>query len=123
MKTITTVPVWVNGSVLNATVFNLYVIGGTLGSSASFYYSLLDENLTIVTQGNLSMTGDAYLGWGNNDDYAWEWAAQQLNLVITGDYAPPTTATIEEVITEDVIPVVEEVITEDVPPIIEEAII
>lgn len=89
MKTITTVPIWVNGSVINATVFNLYVIGGILGSSASFYYSLLDENLVILTQGNLLMGGDAYLAWGSNDNYAWEWGAQQLNLTITGDYVPP----------------------------------
>ena len=86
MKTITAVPVWVNGNLVNATVFNLYVIGGILGLSASFYYSLLSENLAIVTQGNISMTGEAYVGWGNNDNYAWEWAAKDLNLVITGDY-------------------------------------
>lgn len=97
MKTITAVPVWVNGSVVNATIFNLYVIGGILGSSASFYYSLLDENLSIVSQGNLSMTGEAYTGWGNNDNYAWEFAAIELHLTITGDYVPPVTTDVEEV--------------------------
>ena len=76
---------------LTATIFNMYVIGGVLGSSASFYYSLLDSDLANVAQGNLTMSGDAYLGWGNDDEYAWLWAASkdQLNLTIIGDYVPP----------------------------------
>jgi len=64
-----------------------------LGSSASFYYSLLDSSLLQVSQGNLTMSGEAYEGWGNDDEYAWDWAAapEQLNLTITGDYVPPVT--------------------------------
>ena len=51
------------------------------------------------------MYGQAYLGWGNDDEYAWNWAAStdQLNLTIIGDYVPPVvkpivveTATIED---------------------------
>ena len=93
MKTIVAMPIWANGKMVNATIFNLYIVSGVLGSSASFYYSLLDANLVMLTQGNLLMDGDAYLAWGNNDEYAWEWAASpvQLNLTITGDYIPPTT--------------------------------
>jgi hypothetical protein len=41
------------------------------------------------------MSGEAYAGWGNDDEYAWLWAAspEVLNLTITGDYVPPTTTT------------------------------
>ena len=41
------------------------------------------------------MSGEAYAGWGNDDEYAWLWSAspEQLNLTITGDYVPPTTTT------------------------------
>jgi hypothetical protein len=69
----------------------MYVIGGVLGSSASFYYSLLDSDLANVAQGNLTMSGEAYAAWGNDDEYAWLWAASsdQLNLTIIGDYVPP----------------------------------
>jgi hypothetical protein len=80
----------------------MYVIGGVLGSSASFYYSLLDDSLAQVSQGNLTMSGEAYLGWGNNDEYAWDWAAQELNLTITGDYVPPVTDTPPLIIEETV---------------------
>jgi hypothetical protein len=93
MKTISPIQTWTNGKSVEATIFNMYVIGGILGSSASFYYCLLDESLAQVSQGNLTMSGEAYLGWGNNDEYAWEWAAQELNLTITGDYVPPVTDT------------------------------
>jgi len=35
------------------------------------------------------MSGDAYVEWSNNDEYAWEWIAGQLNLVIVGDWVEP----------------------------------
>ena len=91
MKTISPIQSWINGKSVTATIFNMYVIGGVLGSSASFYYSLLDSDLANVAQGNLTMSGEAYAGWGNDDEYAWDWAASsdQLNLTIIGDYVPP----------------------------------
>ena len=98
MKQISPIQSWINGKSVTATIFNMYVIGGVLGSSASFYYSLLDSDLASVAQGNLIMSGDAYAGWGDDDEYAWNFAAspEELNLTITGDYVPP-------------VPVVEEV--------------
>jgi hypothetical protein len=91
MKQISPIQSWINGKSVTATIFNMYVIGGVLGSSASFYYSLLDSDLANVAQGNLTMSGEAYAAWGNDDEYAWLWAASsdQLNLTIIGDYVPP----------------------------------
>jgi hypothetical protein len=91
MKQISPIQSWINGKSVTATIFNMYVIGGVLGSSASFYYSLLDSDLANVAQGNLTMSGADYLAWGNDDEYAWNWAASsnQLNLTIIGDYVPP----------------------------------
>ena len=89
MKTILPIQTWINGKSVEATIFNLYPIGGVLGSSASFYYCLLDDSLAQVSQGNFTMSGEAYAGWGSNDEYAWEFAAIELNLTITGDYMPP----------------------------------
>jgi hypothetical protein len=51
------------------------------------------------------MTGEAYADW-TVDNYAWDWIAEQLNLVITGEYVPPVPP---EPIPE---PIVEEVIEE-----------
>jgi hypothetical protein len=93
MKTIEPVSIWDNGQVKEAKILNAYAVNVTLGTSATFYYSLSAENedQTIgsqVAQGNLSMTGEAYAQW-EVDSYAWDWVAQQLNLTITGEYIPP----------------------------------
>ena len=104
MKTIEAVSIWDNGTVQEAKILNAYAINVTLSTSATFYYQLLAETVdlavgTQLAQGNLTMTGEAYQKW-EIDSYAWDWIAQQLNLTITGDYAPPvptTTSTTTEV--------------------------
>jgi hypothetical protein len=93
MKTISPVPIWDNGQVLEATILNAYAVNVTLGTSATFYYQLFAETVDLavgqqVAQGNLNMTGEAYEQW-QVDSYAWDWVAGQLNLTITGDYVPP----------------------------------
>jgi hypothetical protein len=93
MKTISPVSIWDNGQNLEARVLNTYAVNVTLGTSATFYYTLqtLNENDTLgvqVSQGNLLMTGDAYTQW-EVDAYAWDWVAATLNLTITGEYVPP----------------------------------
>jgi hypothetical protein len=93
MKTIEAVSIWDNGTVQEAKILNAYAVNVTLGTSATFYYSLLTENADLsvgqqVAQGNLSMTGEAYAQW-EVDSYAWDWVAAQLNLTITGDYVAP----------------------------------
>lgn len=92
MKTIQPVSIWDNGQVLEAKILNAYAVNVSLGTSATFYYSLFSENEGLIgnmlTQGNLLMTGEAYTQW-EVDSYAWDWVAAQLNLTITGDYVPP----------------------------------
>ena len=93
MKTIENVSIWDNGTVQQASILNTYATNVTLNTSAVFQYSLftesVDGNLAAqVTQGYLTMTGDVYTQW-QTDNYAWDWVAQQLNLVITGEYIPP----------------------------------
>jgi hypothetical protein len=88
MKTIEPVSIWDNGQVLEATILNAYCINDNLSTSGTFYYSILSDAQQQLTQGNLTMTGDAYQAWQTND-YAYDWVAEQLNLTITGDYVPP----------------------------------
>ena len=93
MKTIENVSIWDNGTVQQASILNTYATNVILNTSATFQYSLLTElvegNLPIqIAQGYLTMTGDAYTQW-QTDNYAWDWIASQLNLVITGEYIPP----------------------------------
>jgi hypothetical protein len=93
MKTIEAVSIWDNGTIQTATVLNAYAVNVTLNTSATFYYSLMSKTTegnvgTQLAQGNLTMTGEAYTDW-TVDNYAWDWIAEQLNLVITGEYVPP----------------------------------
>jgi hypothetical protein len=96
MKQITPISIWDNGTVQEATVLNTYAINVQLNNSATFWwglYSTLDGNIANqLSQGNLTMSGEAYAEW-QEDSYAWDWVAGQLNLTIIGDYVPPTTST------------------------------
>lgn len=89
-KQIEPINVWVNGEVKVAEFLDSYGIGLTLGVSARFYYSLSTKVVDaegvetlgqIVTSGNLDMVGEDYQSW-EQDEYAWEWVASQLNLII-----------------------------------------
>jgi hypothetical protein len=104
MKTIEAVSIWDNGQTVEATILNAYAVNVTLGTSATFYYQLLSQTTggnvgQQVAQGNLNMSGEAYQEW-DQDEFAWEWVAEQLNLTITGDYAPPVPTTTTSTTTE-----------------------
>ena len=93
MKTIEAVQIWDNGKVQEAKILNAYAVNVALGTSATFYYTLLTQNTDLsagqhIAQGNLTMTGEAYAAW-EVDSYAWDWVAEELGLTITGDYVPP----------------------------------
>ena len=89
MKQIEPIQIWDNGKTQNAEILNAYAVNVTLGTSATFYYSLMSESKQTLATGNLTMGGEAYLEWSNNDDYAWEFIAKELNLVIVGDFVEP----------------------------------
>lgn len=97
MKTINPVQVWFNGQEVQATILGAIAQNDNLVNSATFQYQLLKEvsmpgSLYVYPQplvtNYLTMTGEAYDNWGNND-YAYDWIAEQLNLTITGPYVPP----------------------------------
>lgn len=97
MKTIEPIFIWVNGTQDEGTILNAYCINDNLSTSGTFYYQIFSENVDLtvgqqLSQGNLSMTGEAYQGWQTNE-YAYDWVAEQLNLTITGDYVPPVPPT------------------------------
>ena len=96
MKTIKPISIWDAGQNKEANILNAFAVNVTLDTSATFYYTLSNEQEQL-TQGNLTMLGEAYAQWSNNDDYAWEWIAGQLNLTIIGDYVPTVAEPISEV--------------------------
>ena len=84
-----------------ASLLNAYCINDNLSNAATFYYSLLSDAQSQLQQGNLTMTGEDYVGWATNE-YAYNWVATQIDVTITGDYVPPVPPVVEEN-TEEVI--------------------
>ena len=99
MKTIENVTFPLNLGV--ASLLNAYCINDNLSNAATFYYSLLSDAQSQLQQGNLTMTGEDYVGWATNE-YAYNWVATQIDVTITGDYIPPVPPVVEEN-TEEVI--------------------
>lgn len=92
-KTIQPVNVWVNGQNKEAKILDSYGTRVQLSNSAQFYWALYAENVDgsqgeQLTQGNISMLGQDYQSW-EQDEFAWDFIASNLNLTITGDYVPP----------------------------------
>ena len=85
MKQIQPIQIWVNGSIQTATVFNLIIINDNLLNSATFYWQLLDSAEVKLADGNLTMGEPTYDQWGTSTDvnqWAYEWAATQLNITL-----------------------------------------
>ena len=100
MKQIQAVPIWDNGKTQNAEILNAYAVNVTLGVSATFYYSLMSDTKQTLATGNLTMSWDYYKKWSSSDDYAWEFVAEKLNLVIVGDWVEPIEPIVEPIVEE-----------------------
>ena len=89
MKTIETINVWTKGTIKTAESFRLRSINDDLATAADFFYELIEDDdpyPSVVASGNLSISGTDYTTWKADTDtneYAYTWAADQLNLVIT----------------------------------------
>lgn len=104
MKTIQDVQIWDNGQVKVAKVLNAFAVNVSLNQDATFYYELLplDDKGNIggrIAYGNVFMPTEQYLQW-DQDEFAWDFVASALNLVITGDYVAPQPPIVEESLIE-----------------------
>jgi hypothetical protein len=106
-KTIQPVTSWQNGEEKQATVFVLVSNYDNLSTNATFQYQLNEVITkpspeapvpiysifnTLVTS-SLNISGQDYLDWDaatDANEWAYNWAAEQLKLTITGEYVPPT---------------------------------
>jgi hypothetical protein len=92
MRKIQPITAWKNGEQLEANLLNAYIINDNLQSSCSFYYSLNTSGegteampLIIgqaVAEGNITMDGENYLAWDGDNDYAFTYIAEKLNLTL-----------------------------------------
>jgi len=89
-KQIEPVTIWTNGTSKVAEYLDAYGIQLTLGTSARFFWSLSIKVVDAegvaspgeqIAQGNIDMVGADYQSW-EQDEFAWDWVAAQLNLTI-----------------------------------------
>ena len=81
MKKIEPISIWQNGETKIAEILSADAINDNLKDSAIFFYSLETIENEKLSQGNLTMSGQEYNGYTSNE-YAYDWIAEQLNLVI-----------------------------------------
>jgi hypothetical protein len=92
MRKIQPIQAWKNGEQLEANLLNAIIINDNLQSSCSFYYSLCASGegteampLVIgqtVAEGNVIIDGENYLSWDGDNDYAFSYIAEKLNLTL-----------------------------------------
>lgn len=92
MKPIQPITIWKNGESQEANLLNAYIINDNLESSCSFYYSLNasgegTEAMPLVigqtlAEGNITMSGETYLSWDGDNDFAFSYIAEKLNLTL-----------------------------------------
>jgi hypothetical protein len=85
MKEIQPVSIWYNGSMVQATIYNMVSISDNLSTSATFYYQLYSASQLQLADGNLTMNGFDYEAYSTSPDsnaYAYNWGASKLNLTL-----------------------------------------
>ena len=85
MKTIQPVSIWYNGSMVQATIYNMVSISDNLSTNATFYYQLFSANNEQLVQGNLTMDGADYTTYSSStssNEFAYTWGAGKLNLTL-----------------------------------------
>jgi hypothetical protein len=92
MKQIEPVTIWKNGESQEANLLNALIVGDNLQSSCSFYYQLCSsgegtEAMPLVigqslAEGNITMSGEQYIAWDGNNDFAFTYIAEKLNLTL-----------------------------------------
>lgn len=92
MKSIEPITIWKNGESQEANLLNAYIINDNLQSSCSFYYSLNasgegTEAMPLVigqtlAEGNVTMDGENYLLWNGDNNDAYSYIAEKLNLTL-----------------------------------------
>lgn len=75
--------IWKNGVEITATQLNANSIFDNLENESKFYYQLQNDTQNLI-EGNIFISGDAYIQWFVNDFstlWALEYICTELNLI------------------------------------------
>lgn len=85
MKAIQPIDIWLEGEIKQATNLTLLITYDNLESDAVFEYTLSDAENNSFAKGDLAITGNDYVVWGQSMDAntdAYIYAAAQLNITL-----------------------------------------
>lgn len=92
MKQIQPITIWKNGESFEANLLTASIINDNLATACSFYYSLNasgegTEAMPLIVgqtlaEGNIKMDGDTYLAWDGDNNFAFSYIAEKLNLTL-----------------------------------------
>ena len=92
MKQIEPVIIWSNGEQKTASILTAKIIDDNLESACNFYYELCEggqgtEEMPLIkgsslVAGNVPMSGEQYLAWDGDNDFAFSYIAEKLNLTL-----------------------------------------
>ena len=92
MKPIEPITIWKNGKSQEANLLNAIIINDNLATSCSFYYSLCASGVgtepmpliigQTLAEGNITMSGEDYLAWDGDNNFAFSYIAEKLNLTL-----------------------------------------
>ena len=87
MKNISPITIWSNGQTKTASILDARIINDDLSTSCTFYYELKEESTEEqagqqLAQGNVTLSGEDYDNWDGNNDLAYEYIANQINVQI-----------------------------------------
>ena len=70
----------------NATLITVQIIFDNLNNMCNTYWVLLSEDKIQIDSGNLTIKDDDYTNWDGNNDYPYQFVANELGVTIIGDY-------------------------------------
>jgi hypothetical protein len=91
MRQIEPIEILLNEEVKIASILDAQIISDDLDSSCLFYWMLKEADIIvedqvgsglILSDGNISITGQNYINWDGSNDFAFNYIAQQLNVVL-----------------------------------------
>ncbi len=87
MKQIEPIQIWINGENKTGINFSVSCVNDNYENTATNYWQILDADLQQISQGNLTISAQDYIDWGNQpamaiNEWIYDWSADKLGLTI-----------------------------------------